>query len=341
MGVPASRTWDLDYLIGMAARVFAARGVPPAVARSAAKALVQAEVAGIGTHGLSRISQYCALLDSGRLEAAALPAVIRSHGATALVDAGHGLAYAACELAVDTAVALARRYGAAFVGVTRSSHAGALGLTLEPVADAGLVGLAFSNAPAAMPLWGGTSAVLGTNPVAACFPRPGQDPIVVDMAMTSVTRGQILEAARAGQPIPEDWALDAAGQPTTDAEAALAGTLFPAGGVKGNMLALTFELLCTALTGAALSAETRPFYEVEGTHASIGQAFLAIDPGALAGASTYVERVDAFVVAAQASGAARLPGARRFALRRAAVADGVALSPALLAQLEQLLETAP
>jgi (2R)-3-sulfolactate dehydrogenase (NADP+) len=257
-------------------------------------------------------------------------------GPAALVDACGGLAYDACDLAVAALTERALRDGVAFVGVRNSSHVGALGLHLEPLAASGLVALALSNSPAVMPFWGGRTPALGTNPVAAIFPRRQGMPLLIDLSMTTVARGHILLAAQRNEPIPEGWALDRHGQPTTDAREALQGSLLPVGGAKGAMLALCFELLCSALTGAALSFEADAFFDPAGKAPRIGQAFIAFSPERLAGQAVYFERVEALLAQIAQDPEVRLPGARREALRAQALAEGVVVRDELLAKLHAL-----
>ena len=196
-------------------------GATPAMARATAHALAAAERDGIPSHGASRIPQYCGHLKNGRAKGAAVPTVAKSSKAACLVDAGGGLAFEACGLAVQEAIWRAREFGVAFVSVTNSNHFGVAAHHLEPVAAAGLVGLAFGNSPAAMPAWGGRRSLLGTNPVAAVFPRRAAAPLVVDVSLSAVARGKIMVAARDGKPIHEGWAVDKHGNPTTDSRAAI------------------------------------------------------------------------------------------------------------------------
>jgi (2R)-3-sulfolactate dehydrogenase (NADP+) len=312
---------------------FARAGANEAMADASARALVWAEARGIGSHGLSRVPQYAAHLMNGRADGAAVPKVVRERGGTALVDAGSGLAFAACALAVQEAVGRARTNGVAFVAVTNSHHFGAAAWHLEAIGDAGLVGLALTNSPAAMPAWGGKRALFGTNPIAAVFPRRGRPPISIDLALSEVARGKLMVAARDGKPIPDNWALDRDGNPTTDPKAGLDGSMLPAGGVKGAMLALMFELLVTALSGARIGFEADSFFVDEGNQPRIGQAFLAIDPSALAGTDVYDERVETLLAAMLLDEGVRLPGQRRIALAEAAARDGIEVPDALLAQL--------
>jgi (2R)-3-sulfolactate dehydrogenase (NADP+) len=306
------------------------------MARSTAAALVAAEAEGMSSHGLFRAAQYAAHLKSGRVDGKATPRVVAQRPAACLVDAADGLAFPACALAVQEAVERARACGAAFAAVTRSHHFGVAAWHLEPVARAGLVGLAFGNSPAAMPAWGGKRAIFGTNPVAAVFPRHDAEPLVIDLSLSEVARGKLMVAAREGKPIPLGWAVDREGNPTTDAKAALDGMMLPAGGVKGAMLALVVELLCCALTGASFGFEADSFMAEQGNRPRVGQAFMVIDPGALAGNETFHRRLELLVATMLLDETVRLPGARRQKAAAAARADGVEVPPAMLAQLQAL-----
>lgn len=309
------------------------------MARSTAAALTAAEAQGLASHGISRVPQYATHLKLKRVNGAALPRVIRARGGAALIDAEEGLAFPACDLAVSVALARAASFGVAFSGVTNSHHFGVAVQHLEAVAAAGMVGLAFGNSPAAMPMAGGKRAAFGTNPIAAIFPRKGAAPLAIDLSLSEVARGKLMVAARDGKAIPEGWALDAQGNPTTDPKAGMAGMMLPFGstnGTKGAMLALTVELLVTALTGACMGFEADSFFVDAGNAPRIGQAFLVIDPGALSGAETYFARVETLLAFVMQDEAVRIPGYRRNDLAARAARDGVTIPDALLAQLKAL-----
>jgi (2R)-3-sulfolactate dehydrogenase (NADP+) len=302
---------------------------------SAARCLAAADAQGLGTHGVSRIPTYVAHLRSGRALGAAVPRIVRKpRPAACLVDAGNGLAFGACELAVNEARKRAKRHGAALAGVTNSHHCGALGVLLEPIAAAGMVGFAFSNAPAAIMAWGGKRPLLGTNPVAAVFPRRNGAPITIDMSLTKVTRGQIMLLANAGKAVPAGWGMDSTGKPTTDPQKILVGgSLHAVGGLKGVMLAMAVEILCCVLTGAALSHEVESLHLGEGSPMRLGQLFVAIDPGALAGNEDYLQRVETLVEAMLEEEGVRLPGARRENMRKLAEQDGIEIDDRLYREL--------
>ncbi|HEY1286871.1 MAG TPA: Ldh family oxidoreductase [Burkholderiales bacterium] len=314
-------------------------GAHKAMAEAAARHLVQAEAQGLPTHGMSRVPFYCSMLRNGRADGTAHPAMVSDRAAACLIDNRDGLPYVSVDWAVAELIQRARRNGIAFAGIRNSSHVGVLGIHLLAVAEAGLVGFAFTNSPAAIPAWGGSKPLFGTDPVAAAFPRRNADPIVIDLALTTVVRGRIMMAMRKGERIPEGWALDRHGKPTTDPKEAIEhGSLFPIGGAKGAMLALMFELICASLTGAAIGPEADSFFAEQGNKPRIGQAFIAIDPAALAGSEKFAERVEAVVSAMLSDPEVRLPGARRFASERAAKA-GMEIPDDLLAQIEKLCST--
>ncbi len=327
----------VDELTQLVAAAFARAGASDAMAHATARALVAAEMAGLGGHGLSRVQLYAQHVKEGRANGCAEPRIAHEKGAACLIDAQGGLAYLAMELATHEALRRAREFGVAFCGVAHSHHCGAMDYHLAPLAAAGLIGIGFTNSPAAINAWDGRKPLFGTNPIAAVFPRGNAEPLIIDLSLTEVARGKIMVAAKEGKPIPAGWAFDADGKPTTDAKAALTGSMAAIGGVKGVLLALMVELLCCALTGARFGFENDSFFET-GRPASIGHALLAIDPGALAGSNVYFERVETLIAAMLADEGVRLPGDRRHKLAADARANGVAVSDALLRQLRELAQ---
>ena len=332
-------TRDAETLHRLARTALERAGANSRMAEAAARHLVRAEAQGLPTHGMSRVPFYCGMLRRGRADGAAEPAMVAERAGVCLIDNRDGLPYVSAQWAVEEAIQRARRNGIAFAGVRNSAHVGVLGIHVEAIAAAGMVGFAFTNSPAAIPPWGGKKALFGTNPVAAAFPRKDAPPLVIDLAMTTVVRGRIMMAMKRGERIPEGWALDRNGKPTTDPKEAIEhGSLFPIGGAKGAMLALMFELICAALTGAAIGLEADSFFSEEGNRPRIGQAFMAIDPSGLAGIDQYWERTETVVSAMLADPEVRLPGARRFSAE-AAAAKGIEVPDELIAQIEKLCST--
>ena len=311
-------------------------GATDAMADATARALAAAEQEGTASHGASRVPQYCGHLKNGRAKGDAVPEIVRDSKAACVIDAHGGLAFEACGLGAREAVRRAQEFGVAFVAVTNSNHFGVAAHHLGPVAAAGQVGIAMGNSPAAIPAWGGKRALFGTNPIAAVFPRRSLPALSIDLSLSAVARGKIMVAARDGTPIPEGWAIDAQGRPTTDPKAALEGSMLPAGGVKGAMLALTVELLVCALSGAAFGFESDSFFTDAGRPTRIGQAFIAIDPRALAGNEVYLERVETLVAAMTEDPEVRLPGERRARNAETAAREGLLVPSDLLARIHDL-----
>lgn len=324
-------------LFRLAKQALVNAGAHEAMAETTARHLVRAEEQGLPTHGMSRVPFYCSMLRNGRADGKAKPSMAAEKAAVCLIDNADALPYESAAWAIEEVIQRARRSGIGFAGIRNSAHVGVLGIHLLRVAEAGMVGVAFTNSPAAIPAWGGRKALFGTDPVAFAFPRQGAEPIVVDLALTTVTRGKIMVAMQKGEKIPEGWALDRHGKPTTDPKEAIEqGSLFPIGGTKGAMLALAFELVCAALTGAAIGPEADSFFSEQGNKPRIGQAFLAIDPGALAGMDKYFERIETVVRTMLADEGVRLPGAKRFASEKKLRAEGIEIADELLAKIEKL-----
>lgn len=334
---PPFRTVAIADLERIVSRALEAVGTSPENAASVTQSLVAAEIDGLKGHGLSRVASYAGQVLSGKVDGRARPAVRHTRTGTIVVDAAHGFAFPAFDLALAELPSLARHAGIAAAGVTRSHHAGALGLVVERLAAKGLVAMMFANTPLAMAPWGGKRPQFGTNPIAFAAPRSGGHPVVVDMALSEVARGKIMAAAQKGESIPEGWATDHEGHPTTDAKAALEGTLVPAGSAKGAALALMVELLAAAVTGAHFAGEASSFLDAKGPPPGTGQLLLAIDPSALGAGTTFADRFASLASGIEEEPGVRLPGSRRWALRTKAAAEGVTVESGLLSTIEKLI----
>jgi (2R)-3-sulfolactate dehydrogenase (NADP+) len=303
-------------------------------ARSVAQALVAAEADGLKGHGLSRVPSYAAQVKAGKVHGMAQPALTQPRPGVLMIDAAHGFAYPALNLAVAALPAVARANGIAAAGVFRSHHCGAAGHVVERLAEQGLVALMFANTPAAIAPWGGARAVFGTNPIAFACPLPGRRPLVIDMSLSKVARGNILAAKQKGEKIPEGWALDAKGRPTTAPDAALQGTMLPFGDAKGTALALMVELLAAGLIGANYAAEASSFLDAQGDPPATGQLIIAVDPTAFG--DNAIARFSTLAASIEAQPGARLPGARRLASRTHAEREGLQISDALLKEIADI-----
>lgn len=331
--------FTIDQAFALVHETLSRAGANAAMAQSTARALVLAESQGLPSHGLSRVPQYATHLKNGRANGQAVPLVAKRKGATLVVDAQQGLAFPACDLAIQEAITTAKQQGVAFVGVVNSHHCGVVIDHLRAVAQQGLVGIGFANSPAAMPMAGGKHPIFGTNPVAAIFPRRDALALMIDLSLSEVARGKLMVAAKEGKAIPEGWALDVHGNPTTDPKAGMAGSMLPIGAVsspKGSMLALMVELLVTAVIGAQFGFEASSFFVDEGNQPRIGQAFIVIDPAALSGADQYFARIEVLIAELQVDADVRLPGVRREALRAKALVNGIEVADTLVNQLRAL-----
>lgn len=312
----------------LVARALDRAGASEEQADATARALVRAEGDGQSGHGLSRVPTYVAQLRSGKVQGRAVPKLERVSPAAVRIDGGQGFAYPALELAIESVAALAKRMAVAVAAVHRSHHFGQAGAHVERLANEGYVALLFGNSPKAMALHGGSTPTLGTNPIAFACPMPDRPPLVIDLALSTAARGRIVAAQKARRAIPEGWAVDAAGAPTTDPTAALEGALLPLGGAKGSALALMVEVLAAALTGSAFGWEASSLFEGEGAPPDLGQTLLALDPGALSGGA-FASRMAALAGVVEAEDGARLPGDQRLEARARTGARGLFIPEAL------------
>jgi (2R)-3-sulfolactate dehydrogenase (NADP+) len=196
---------------------------------------------------------------------------------------------------------------------------------VEALAKKGLIGLLFANTPKAIAPWGGMQGVFGTNPIAFAAPRTANDPLIIDLSLSKVARGKIMVAEQEGKTIPEGWALDANGHPTTDPTAAMAGTMLPMGDAKGAALVLMVEIMSAALTAAHFGFESSSFFAAEGRPPGVGQVLIAIAPNPLSG-ECFDDRLEMLLNTILSQGNTRLPGDRRLRLRQAAQQDGITIT---------------
>ena len=300
-----------------------------------ADALVAAEMAGQAGHGMRRVPSYAAQAASGKVDGNAVPKADKVAAATLKIDAANGFAYPALELAHTELPAMARECGIAVAGISRSHHCGVAGVVVERFAHEGLVSMLFANTPGAMAPWGGSKPVFGTNPIAFAAPRSGAAPIVVDVSLSKVARGKIMAAQQKGNALEEGWALGPDGEPTTDPDVALRGTMLPLGDAKGTALALMVELLAAGLTGANYAADASSFFSADGPPPGVGQTIIAIDPSKLGG-DAFVAHFERLAASIESQQGPRLPGARRSEIKDSVMTKGIEIDDQLLAEIEQV-----
>jgi (2R)-3-sulfolactate dehydrogenase (NADP+) len=329
----------LDEIYERSQRALTACGASDRAADVVADSMREAEAQGLSTHGMAYLLTYLRHLRIGKIAGAAEPTWATVTPALLRVDAAHGFAHRAFADALDDFEPLAHSAGVAAMAVTRSYSAGVLGWFVDRLARRGLVSLAFANASALMPAWGGRTPRFGTNPLAFGCPVDAAEPIVFDMAVSTTARVNVLAAARRGERLPVGWALDTLGQPTTDPAAALAGMNSPLGGAKGYGLALMVDVLAAALTGSNLSLEASGLLSDEGGPPAVGQLFVAFAPDRFGGGALgepFGVRVARLVAALHDEPDVRLPGQRRQASKEAAERDGVEVADDILAQVDAL-----
>jgi LDH2 family malate/lactate/ureidoglycolate dehydrogenase len=279
-GVPADRLRDF------AIAILEAAGLPAADARIVADSLVDADLRGIHSHGVSRLGIYVQRLDAGGNRAQGPVTVVADAPSLAVLDGGDLLSQVPSARAVALAVEKARETGCAAVSVRGAAHFGAAGYWARLIAEQGLLGMASTNTSPLMAPWGGVTTAIGTNPLAMAFPSSGQAPVVMDVATSETTWGAVVNASAAGAPIPDTWALGRDGAVTTSAsEAVAARRLLPFGRHKGYAIAVGVELLTGALAGARCLSQVADMYGEPEAPMGAGLFFLALDPGRLSPAA--------------------------------------------------------
>ncbi|MFC3442363.1 Ldh family oxidoreductase [Sphingobium rhizovicinum] len=329
---------DFDALVALLARIFIANGASAGVADILARNCAGAERDGAMSHGLFRMPGYVSTLHSGWVDGRAEP-VVEDAGASFLrVDAANGFTQPALAAVAPIAIEKARATGACVVAIRRSHHFAALWPDVEPFAEAGLVAIAMVDSMAVVVPPGARRPVYGTNPLAFAAPREGGRIMVFDQAVSLLAHGDVQIAAREGHVLPEGAGVDAAGQPTRDAQAVLdGGALLPFGGHKGAAIAMMIEIMAAALTGGNYSHEVDWSAHPGAQTPCTGQCLILIDPARGGSGAGFAARVEQLVDALRAAGQERMPGDRRFAARAKAVRDGVPVSAEMLARLEALL----
>ncbi len=310
--------------------------LPEDDARCLAESLVQTSLWGIDSHGIARLTHYLNRLTHGSIRARPEIVVTRSGPGTAQVAGDRGLGIVVAHRANRLAIELARENGIGAVGVSDSSHCGAVGLYSRVAAREGLIGMAFTHSDKIAAPFGGHRPFLGTNPISLAFPREGSEPVCLDMATTSIPWNRVMNARREGAAIAPGVAVDGQGGDTTDAQAANA--LRPLGGPdyghKGYGLALIVELLCGPLNGNPYGPQIGPMYAELERPRRIGAFFVAIDPMRFAGGPMFAATVEHMARALAAEpGAPRMPGDPELAAQAKRRVEGIPIEPGLTAEM--------
>lgn len=326
-----------DALETIVAQIFAAAGLSGQQCDAMAAVLVAGERDGCTSHGLYRVDGCLRTIKAGKVVLDALPRIVEAQGPLVRVDAGGAFSNAAFATGLPALIDAARTHGFAAMVINDCTHFAALWPEVEAIAEAGLASIAMCPSYSTVAPAGGTKALLGTNPFAFGWPRHGGMPYVFDFATSVVARGEIELHRRAGEPLPEGWALDAAGQPTTDPDAALAGAMLPFGGHKGSALSTMIELMAGVMIGDLTSRGALDRLGDTRYAPNHGELVLAFDPQRLSGGRMGDPLANAEALfGGIADQGARLPSQRRHAARARSLEHGIAVTDEQMAHLAAL-----
>ena len=327
-----------DELKALITGILVNAGFSPLAANSVATAIALGERDACKAHGVYRIEGCLRTLKAGKVVADAVPQLADDGSGIIRVDAMNGFSGPAFELGAPVVAARARKLGVAALVINRCTHFSALWPEVEVLTEMGVAALAMCPSYATVAPAGGTRPLLGTNPLAFGWPRPGRDPYVFDFATSVAARGEIELYRRAGRKLPEGWGVDAEGRPTTDPAEALAGAMLPFGSHKGSAISTMIELLAGAMIGDLTSTEALDYLGTTKFLPHHGELILAFSPEAFAGRGGDPFTKAEVLLEAIAGQGARLPSQRRFAARGKAMAEGIALNAEEMALLETLRE---
>ncbi|HZY63060.1 MAG TPA: Ldh family oxidoreductase [Edaphobacter sp.] len=333
-----------SYLQSLTAQLAEHAGVRSGDAKIFSRALIDADVHGTSTHGISRLSIYLERIQRGLIDPKAELTIDRQNGSVLSVDAGNGLGQVQAMKTLDLLVPLAKSNGVAAATVRNSQHFGALSYYCNRAAEQGMILLAMTNCEPAMSPTGGYEPFFGTNPIAASFPAGERAPVKVDLATSIVARGNIIAANKKKMPIPEGWALDSNGESTTDAAEALRGTVLTMAGHKGYALALMVEVFSSVLSGAAVGSEIGSMYKDLDRKQNVGHFFCLFDISAFLPEDEFKQRMDSMIDRLKLN--RRRPGVDEILIpgersQRAATKnniEGVAVTDETVAELEKWCE---
>jgi LDH2 family malate/lactate/ureidoglycolate dehydrogenase len=285
---------DPDRLKVFGARVLTNLGVPDADASLVSDSLVTADLWGHASHGMLRLNWYAARLRSGVMAAVTEPTVVQDRGAVAVLDGRDGVGQVVTDVACREAVLRAHEHGVGVVAVRNSNHFGTAAYWTRRMSEDGCIGILTTNGSPAMAPWGGTEKTVGANPWSVAAPAGGYPPVVLDIANTGVARGKIYAAAQRGEQIPEAWALDEHGVPTTDPHVAVRGLLAPMGGHKGYGISFVMDVLSGVLTGASFATDVVGPY-VPDQRSGCGHLVIALNVNSLLPRDQFDQRMEELI----------------------------------------------
>jgi len=326
-----------DRLAAWAVACLEKVGVPAPEARLVGESLVQTSVWGIDSHGVLRLTHYLRRMTIGSVKAAATPVVMRTGPVTAQIHGEDGLGIVHAALGMETAIEMAKEHGAGVVGVGHSSHCGAMGLYTRMAAREHLVGIAMTHSSSVVVPHGGKQKYFGTNPISFAFPRAGGEPVCLDMATSQVAWNKVLTARIEGRSLDPGIAVDADGNPTTDAHRARAAIPLggPTYGYKGYGLAFAIDLLCGVMNGMTFGRHINSMYEELDRPRKIGHLLIALDPARFAGGAAMETTLDALIEDLRAQGEILYPGEPEERAMQERLASGIPIDAEALRDMRE------
>jgi len=304
--------------------------------------LIEADLRGVQTHGLSRLPIYVKRLQHGLLNAAPAMTVTKPTAVCASLDGDNGFGFLVGRRGMAEAMTMAEDYGVGIVAAHNSNHYGMAASYLLQAVEAGYFAFVFCNAASSMPPWGGRAPLFGTNPFAAGAPAGKMPPFVLDMSPAVAARGKIRLAEKRNEQIPLGYALDKDGSPTTDPTAALAGVVLPIGDFKGSGISMLMDILSGVFTGAGFAGGVNDQYHDWERAQGVGHFFMALKPGIFVTEDAFRARMDALVETVKATPLAEgfdeilMPGEKEARLAAERKKNGIPFAAADLALLEKL-----
>ncbi len=335
-GIAAAKRFAVPAITAWCAEILTRAGVSKSQSEITARVLVRTDARGFRTHGLMRLPSYLEKLRAGEVSAnAEVNAVV--NGSYGTVEASAALGQFAGSYTIERAVEMTNSQPLVGLMLRDTGHLGALGILALQAAEAGRVAYLLQATPPIIAMPGASGPMLGNNPFAIAAPRTNGPPIVVDMACSVAARGNILLAARSGESIPEGWAVDENGDPTTNAPAALKGSLLPFAGHKGMGVSIIVELLAGSLSGRPFESTMNKGGQVRSASGHLNALFLVFNPDLMIGRDAYNAHVEAWTSHYKSAGGnARIPGERAHFAEVQAAKEGLSLAKDVCSDLEQI-----
>jgi LDH2 family malate/lactate/ureidoglycolate dehydrogenase len=311
-------------------------------AERAADCLTKADMRGVSTHGTYLLKTIAERVKAGMLTLPTKPEFIMNDGATALIDGKDGLGPIAAYLAMETSIAKTKEFGVSAVMVRNTNNIGSLAYYTQFANKQNMVAIMACNAAPAMAPWGGAEALVGTNPIAIAIPTGKIFCFSADMASSVVARGKIRKAARQNKAIPDNWAIDADGNPTTDPNAALKGTLLPMGGPKGSAISLAIDIIAGLISGSKFGSAVKSFHTPEG-QTGVGVFCITIDVNRFMAADQFEDLIKVYIMSAKSMNKAigfteiLMPGEIELRKEQSSVEQGIDLDEQTIIAIDALL----